>query len=403
MEQNLQELLSVQKAEKLVLGYACPFGTERISLPEASGRILRQTIKAERAQPPYDRVMMDGVAYRYVADRREFLCHGVQRAGKPPKILPDGASCIEVMTGAVLPEGADVVVPVERIIKEGKHIRLQEGYYPEKGQFIHVKAADCKAGSELLKSGARLNAPALGVLAGNGYAEVEVSRIPSIALVSTGDELVDVGAAVKTWQIRRSNEYALMGVLAEKGLTKVERFVIRDELSETIAQLQNILERHDVIILSGGVSMGAFDYVPTALAKLRVEKVFHKVAQRPGKPLWFGVGPEGQRVFGLPGNPVSALSCAARYILPMLKTALCYAEVAAYPVEMTESVNLVPEMARFLPVKISHDQTGKLLAHPRPIATSGDFNFLAETDGIVELPPGVGRFDAGGHALFYEW
>ncbi|KXV33594.1 molybdopterin biosynthesis protein MoeA [Gluconobacter thailandicus] len=402
MERKLVELLSVTQAMDLVLGYAGHFGTEQVSLAEASGRILQQTICAERAQPPYDRVMMDGIAYRY-GTGPVLGCQGIQRAGVPGQALPEGNACLEVMTGAVLPPGADTVVPVERLVRDGKHIRFEDGYAPENGQFIHRKGADCVAGHELLAPGLRLNGPALAVLAGNGHATVEVSSIPSIGIIATGDELVEVGASVRDWEIRRSNEYALTGALASRGFTRLERSVVPDDLAETMLALEKQLARHDVLVLSGGVSMGQFDHVPKALMKLGVERVFHKVAQRPGKPLWFGVGPEGQRVFGLPGNPVSATCCATRYVVPMLLAAQGVERPETYSVELTVDAARVATLTRYLPVRVTHDGSGRALATPYPMPTSGDFSFLAATDGFVELAPGEGAAPAGSHAVFHVW
>ncbi|AFW01492.1 molybdopterin molybdenumtransferase MoeA [Gluconobacter oxydans] len=402
MERKLVELLSVAQAMDLVLGYAGHFGTEQVSLAEASGRILQQTICAERAQPPYDRVMMDGIAYRY-GTGPVLGCQGIQRAGVPGQALPEGNACLEVMTGAVLPPGADTVVPVERLVRDGRHIRFEDGYAPEKGQFIHRKGSDCGAGHELLAPGLRLNGPALAVLAGNGHATVEVSSIPSIGIIATGDELVEVGASVRDWEIRRSNEYALTGALASRGFTRLERSVVPDDLAETMLALEKQLARHDVLVLSGGVSMGQFDHVPKALMKLGVERVFHKVAQRPGKPLWFGVGPEGQRVFGLPGNPVSATCCATRYVIPMLLAAQGVERPETYSVELTVDAARVATLTRYLPVRVTHDGSGRALATPYPMPTSGDFSFLAATDGFVELAPGKDAAPAGSHAVFHGW
>ncbi|GBR13195.1 molybdopterin molybdotransferase MoeA [Gluconobacter frateurii] len=398
----MAELLSVAQAMGLVLGYAGHFGTEQVPLAEASGRILRQTICAERAQPPYDRVMMDGIAYRYGAGP-VLGCQGIQRAGVPGQALPEGNACLEVMTGAVLPLGADTVVPVERLLRDGKHIRFEDGYAPEKGQFVHRQGSDCSMGHELLGSGLRLNGPALAVLAGNGHATVEVSRVPSIGIVATGDELVEVGGPVRDWEIRRSNEYALTGALVSRGFTRIERSVVPDDLAETMLALEKQLSRHDVLVLSGGVSMGQFDHVPKALMKLGVERVFHKVAQRPGKPLWFGVGPEGQRVFGLPGNPVSATCCATRYVIPMLLAAQGLKRPETYSVELAADAARVSTLTRYLPVRVTRDGSGRALATPYPMPTSGDFSFLAATDGFVELAPGEDAAPVGSHAVFHGW
>ncbi|GBD56664.1 molybdopterin molybdotransferase MoeA [Gluconobacter wancherniae] len=398
----MNELLSVAQAVDLVLRYAGDFGTETVSIEAASGRVLRQSVRAERPQPPYDRVMMDGIAMR-CGSGPDLPCEGVLRAGGAPVSLRDGRGCIEVMTGSVLPEGTDTVVPIERLSRHGKILRLESGYTPQKGQFIHRRASDCEAGTELLSRGVRLGGPALAVLAANGCASVEVSRIPSIGIISTGDELVDVDAPVRGWEIRRSNEYAITGSLCSRGFTRLERSIVPDDLEATTKALEAQLSRHDVLVLSGGVSMGIFDHVPKALGRLGVERVFHKVAQRPGKPLWFGIGPEGQQVFGLPGNPVSATSCGVRYVVPLLLAGQGLRSDGTYPVILESATDRIPTLTRFLPVSLRHDDEGRVLATSRPMSTSGDFSHLASTDGFVELDPGQEQAPAGTRAVFHAW
>ncbi|WP_029603760.1 molybdopterin molybdotransferase MoeA [Kozakia baliensis] len=398
----MTELLSVARAEALIRENTNRFGTETVPLTAAMGRVLRQTVRAERALPPFDRVMMDGVACR-LEDGASLRIAGMQAAGAPPRTLPEGAVCLEVTTGAVLPQGADTVIPVERLVREGDNARLQDGYAAERGQFIHRQGADCAAAEELLAPGVRLNAPAMAVLASNGVSKVEVAQIPSIGIISTGNELVAPEDDVAPWQIRRSNEYALAGALHARGFTRHDFALVQDDLAATTALLEKQLARHDVLVLSGGVSMGEYDYVPRALAALGVDRIFHKIAQRPGKPMWFGVGPQGQRVFALPGNPVSALVCGVRYVVPALLEAQGLNAPFTFPIRLQEPVARIPTLTRFVPVRLHHDEQGQALGLPRPMTTSGDFNRLSDTDGFVALDPGPGEAQSGDIARFYAW
>ncbi|WP_084712146.1 molybdopterin molybdotransferase MoeA [Tanticharoenia sakaeratensis] len=394
-------MLEVSEAVDLIERHVGNFGTENIPLVAAAGRILRQAVDAERALPPYDRVMMDGIAVRH-GEGRVFQVLGAQRAGMPAQRLDRDDACLEVTTGAVLPEGADAVIPVERLIRNGDTVTLEDGYVMEAGQFIHRRGIDCQQGARLLDPGLRLNAPALAVLAGNGCANVEVAKVPRIGIVSTGDELVAVDAPVREWEIRASNDHAIAGALRARGFDDVSFDRIVDDLDATVATLGALLDRCDVLVLSGGVSMGTFDYVPRAMEALGVTRIFHKIAQRPGKPMWFGVGPRGQRVFALPGNPVSALTCCVRYVVPALLSAQGLLAKERFTVRLDAEVALIPTLARFVPVRVHHDQAGQALAHPLPMPTSGDFNHLATTHGFVELPKGE-RAPPGTHAVFHGW
>jgi molybdopterin molybdotransferase len=240
------------------------------------------------------------------------------------------------------------------------------------------------------------------VIASNGLTEVRVARSPDIAVISTGDELVEPGQAPADWQIYRSNAYAVVSALGHRGFSRVAHDHLPDDLGVLRTRLAAHLERHDVLILSGGVSMGRFDYVPQVLGELGVKVVFHKVSQRPGRPLWFGVGAGGKTVYALPGNPVSTLVCLTRYVFPGLDAALGAAPSAAEFVTLLEDVEVKPALTLFTPVKLSHE-AARSGAWLRPTRGSGDFTSLVGTEGFVELPPGPRVIEAGARAPFYRW
>jgi molybdopterin molybdotransferase len=400
----MNEPINVAEAQALIARHMRAFGSERVALDQAIGRVLRQPIRAERDQPPFDRVMMDGIAIRWqVALPRSFALAGVQLAGMAMQALEADDACFEVTTGAVLPQGCDCVIPVEQTRRDGERYVLAEGYQPTLGQFIHDRGSDCAAGALLLDAGGRIHAPEMAVLAANGFAEVEVATVPSIAVISTGDELVEVGEPLGEGQIRRSNDRALAAALRTQGFHRIVLSRVVDDLAATTETLRALLADHQVLVLSGGVSMGQRDYVPAALDALGVRRVFHRIAQRPGKPMWFGVGPAGQAVFALPGNPVSALVCAVRYVLPAL---LAASGATAEPQEyvcLDAPVDAHANLTCFVPVRVQHEPHGWTIAHPLPTRTSGDFSALPRTHGFVQLPPSPSAIAAGTPVPLYRW
>jgi molybdopterin molybdotransferase len=399
-------MISAAQAEQLIRGHRVEFAAQVQSLDRAAGCILRQTIVAERDQPPFDRVTMDGMAIRYddfSRGTRRFDVVGLQAAGMAPVSMDSADACIEVMTGAVMPDGCDTVIAVEQTRREGSQLVVGADYAPQRGQFIHRRGSDCRAGETLIKAGARLRAPEIAVIAANGYGAVEVSAQPRVTILATGDELVDVDAAVAEWQIRRSNDRALAALLASRGLNDVKLAHVSDEREVLKTTVAEQLRTRDVLILSGGVSMGQRDFVPGVLAELGVQRIFHKIAQRPGKPMWFGMGPQGQMVFALPGNPVSVLVCATRYVTPALLGAMGHEAPLPTRVALAAPVDFAGALTYFVPVRMQPDATGMPVAMPVPPPTSGDFSALTRTDGFVELPPERSHFPAGFIATYYSW
>ena len=400
----MSELPSVTEAERQIRARLPVFPGERVPLDAAAGRVLRQRVLAERDQPPFDRVMMDGIAIALDPSRRSFVVAGRQMAGMAGQVLADPAGCIEVTTGAMLPAGSDCVVPVEQTVREGDQVRLVDGWTPTARQFIHPRGSDCRAGDALLAPGVRLRAPELAVLAANGVTEVEVAAVPKVAIIATGDELAEVEQQpLADGQIRRSNDRALAAALRDRGFVDVQLTRVPDDLAATTARLAELLASCQVLVLSGGVSVGQRDFVPEALRALGVEKVLHRIAQRPGKPMWFGIGPQGQVVFALPGNPVSALVCAVRYLLPALEQAMGVATRSGERVVLAAPAQVSPTLTCFVPVRGHHAETGRALATPVPAPTSGDFSALPHTDGVVELAPSEHAAPAGTVATLYRW
>ena len=398
-------MLTTAEALDRILAAMPEFPAESVDTGRATGRILRQSVVAERDQPPFDRVMMDGIAIAFADFRdgsRAFPIQGQQMAGEPARTL-EGGQCLEIMTGAALPAGADCIVPVERVVVADGVARLENGYEPKERQFIHPRASDYAAGDELLRSGRRITPMDIAVIASAGLAEVSVSASPVVRIISTGDELVPAGKPIAAHQIRNSNGPALVSMLADHGYENCSHDHLVDEREVLERRIARHLEEADALVLSGGVSMGKADYVPEVLGKLGVELVFHKVAQRPGKPMWFGMAPGDKPVFALPGNPVSALVCCRHYVVPALDKASRREALLPQFASLAGDVRFEPDLTCFQPVRLVSNAAGQVLAMPVRTNTSGDFAALSGTDGYVELAREQSHFPSGTPVFLHRW
>ena len=375
-------------------------------LSQCVGGTLRENIYAERDYPPFDRVCMDGIAIASEAARRglrRFAVQATQAAGAPPLTLANAESVIEVMTGASLPWGTDCVIPLEHYVLDQGVVMLTGPVNDTPFRNVQRRGEDGRHGTLMLEAGTLLGAPEIAIAASAGLARVRVSSQPAFMVISTGDELVEPGEPIAGHQIRRSNTYAVIAALRARGFDRVSNDHLLDEEAMLSDRLSLHLATHEVLILSGGVSMGRFDLVPKVLQSLGVRQVFHRVAQRPGKPLWFGIGPRGQAVFGLPGNPVSTLICLVRFVITAIIIAMGTRRPAAERIGLAKSVHFDLPLAYFLPVVVQIDEWGRPWASPRPTNTSGDFLSLIGTDGFVELPPGPVTYPKGFVAPLYRW
>ncbi|MEO1303257.1 MAG: molybdopterin molybdotransferase MoeA [Myxococcota bacterium] len=400
-------MLDVARAAAEILGRAQPLPTELTSLEHLPGRILAEPVHAERDQPPFDRVTMDGIAVRYERGRKRWRLVGRQLAGQPPSELTTLGDAIEIMTGAVRPHGADTIIPNEYydVVSgdAGNEIVLESGYQPTEGQHLHARASDHEAGALLIDKGARIGPAEVAIIASAGRTSVRTYRLPKVAVVATGDELVAAGDPIQPHEIRLSNAPALVAAVNAIGPTESGWHHLPDDKPVLRDALATILEANDVVLLSGGVSRGKADYVPEVLEALGATCHFHRVAQKPGKPLWFGSTEGGCLVFGLPGNPVSTLACFCRYVRPALITLMGQASERAVSVRLGAEWQFSPRLTALVPVVISSDEAGVSWARPLGTNTSGDFTALAGADGFVELPAADSVFEVGRTVAFYGW
>lgn len=398
-------MLTTAEASQAILAAVRPVATEQVTLEQATGRVLQQKVVAERDQPPFDRVMMDGIALSFAAfdsGQRAFPLQGMQAAGDEVLSLEAGKA-IEIMTGASLPDGADCIVPVERITVAEGIATIADDYPAKPRQFIHARGSDHRQGTELLQPGKRISANEIAIIASAGLAELTVACKPAVSVLSTGNELVAAGQPIEPHQVRLSNGPAIVAMLAEHGFDQAKHEHLVDDIETLKTRIAKHLDESSVLVLSGGVSMGKADYVPRVLKELGVEVHFHKISQRPGKPMWFGIGAEGQAVFALPGNPVSTLVCCRQYVVPALHHLSGLPAAAPQFAALTQPVNFAPQLTNFLPVRVLSNAAGGVLALPVPTNTSGDFTALSGTDGYVELAREQEHFPAGSVVPLHRW
>lgn len=388
-------MTTVEQATTIVLANKRAFGDETIPLSSSVGRILQEDLLADRDFPPFNRVSMDGIAFQYSCfndGSRSFKVEGLQAAGAPQMTLQESCHCLEVMTGAMLPLGVDTVVRYEDV-KMTNGVAIIQVDKVKPGQNIHRKGTDRTKGALIIPAGQQISPAEIGVAATIGKAVLAVKQLPKVAIISTGDELVEVTEHPLPHQIRKSNVHKLAASVLEKGI-RADLFHLPDEKAAIRKVLSSLLDSHDALILSGGVSAGKLDFIPDILEELKVEKLFHKVAERPGKPFWFGCSAEAV-VFALPGNPVSSFMCLNRYFFPWLNASLGLPALSEKYAALGTDFHFKPDLTYFLQVKIRYGKDGKMTGFPVEGKGSGDLANLVDADAFMELPRGRNDFSAG--------
>ena len=395
-------MITVEEAEKIILGHVTDYGAEIVPFELALGRILAEDIKADRDLPPFNRVTMDGIAVNYDAIESgisTFRIKATQAAGDHPIDIEENNECVEIMTGAVLPASSDTVIRYEDLELRAGLATLVTNEI-KRGQNIHYKGNDKKQDDIVASIGQLVTPAIIGLVASVGESELRVKKMPRVVILSSGDELVEVTQTPSPHQIRRSNSYTVKAVLKQHGI-EAETLHIPDNPDIIKNQLKVCLENYDVLLLSGGVSMGKFDHIPKALEELKVNMLFHKVQQRPGKPFWFGRNEDGKLVFAFPGNPVATFMCLHRYFLPWLHASLGIRAKAPLHEVLNNLYSFHLPLKCFLQVKLHYNEYCQLMATPVEGNGSGDFANLADTDAFMELPLERNDFKKG--EVFKVW
>ena len=415
-----EALEEVLRAAELIGAASSPdSAAETVSLLRGLGRVLAQPLRAERDQPPFARSTRDGFAVRAgdLATGDDLRVIGLLRAGERWAGAPLApGEALEIMTGAPVPAGADAVLMVEHAELTAAQLQPHAGRTLRPGENVVPRAAEAVAGAELVPRGRRVGAAEIALAASCGHAQINVYRQPEVAILATGDELVELAELPEPFQIRNSNSYALAALVEEAG-GRPQRLPIARDTREDLRERIALGQGADLLLLSGGVSMGKYDLVEEALREAAAEFLFTGTLIQPGKPLVFGrlprkasaavtsgtadpTGAAGDRgwtyFFGLPGNPISTEVCFRLFVTPLLRALAGQTELPPRFAEarLAEDVRGGAKVTRFLPAEIAGDWQG-VTVRLVPWQGSGDLAANGRANGFAVLPAGVEHFSAG--------
>jgi molybdopterin molybdotransferase len=395
-------MTSANQALQLVLENVTPLGVERVPILDALGRVIAEEIRSPRDIPGFDNSAMDGYAVRAADVARASASNparlrvlGTVAAGAMPATGIETGAAMRTMTGAPVAQGADAIVPVEQTRADGDWVEILSAAEPH--AFVRPRGEDLREGELVMEPGKRLGAADLGMLASLNRSMIEVYRAPRVAIMTTGDELVDVDQRPAGAQVVNSSAYALAGAVREAGGQTAILKVARDRPEEIRARLAEAFA-FDAVLTTGGVSVGQFDHVKGALDELGLRQIFHGVAQRPGRPLKFGlVG--GRPIFGLPGNPVSTMVCFYLYARPALlkmggRRDLGLPRVA---VRCAVDIRTAKDLTEFVRVRLRREG-GEFYATPTGNQGSGILSSLSRADALLIGPADATVLKAGAQA-----
>ncbi len=394
----MSQIISVSEA-KARLKHHIPKGPSSFCpIRLSNGKILAKGIVAPMDVPSFDNSAMDGyaIAWQDEGEIREVV--GLVAAGDSELKSLQKGEAVRIFTGAPIPPGADTVIQQEKIIRTGNRIQF-ERYEFRKGTSVRLRGAQCKKGDEILEAGSQINPGTIALLASLGISEIEVYDLPTIALIVTGNELREIGQELSPGQIYNSSGPAIQAYLATIGVNDIRIFHTEDDFEKVILTIREALKVCDFLLLTGGISVGDFDFVKDGLKENEVEEIFYKITQRPGKPLFAGKK-KGKVIFALPGNPASVLTCFLNYVKPSILQWAGHSDswkpTLVLPLAdiFTKSVNLT----LFLKAKI---ENGKIKILPG----QESFNLLSfgQADGLAEIPIESEFLESGTLVSFYWW
>jgi molybdopterin molybdotransferase len=392
------DFVTVSQAKQLLRNLAISPKTKRIPLAQAIGKFLASPVFAPMQVPSFDNSGMDGYAFAWEDLGESRKLAQVVQAGSHPDFFLEKGTAARIFTGAPVPKGADTVVQQEWVTVVGDTVFFD---LEKLSQGLNVRKAgsQCQTGDLILNVGTQITPGTIGLLATLGIEEVEVFGAPNVSIILTGDEIVEIGQALQPGQIYNANGPALSAYLNQLGITDVKILKVKDEKAEVTRVIGGALEASDVVLLTGGISVGDYDFVKESLAENGVEQLFYKVRQKPGKPIFVG-GKDQKMVFALPGNPASVLTCFIQYVKPFLLRLLgnpdAWAAPAYYPIA-SDFTKKAP-LTFFLKAKLENNQVVVLPAQE-------SFNLLSFgiADGVVEFPEEWEQVKAGSLVAFYPW
>ncbi|MBK7505573.1 MAG: molybdopterin molybdotransferase MoeA [Bacteroidetes bacterium] len=395
---------SIQNALELILSNKQNFGTETISIHDCLDRVLAEDIYADRDYPPFNRATMDGYAIISqdinIGKNNLLKITDTIHAGEAKQFALESGNCIKIMTGAPVPKRANAVIRIEDTHINGNEIHFNVKQLKE-NQNIAIQGEDARKGDLLIKKGTKLNPNSISLLAVTGHAKLEVYKLPIIAIVSTGNEIVAVESVIQPHQIRDSNVHTLKNSLLNYCISAIQTALIVDDKIALKNTLSELLDT-DIIIISGGVSKGDADYVPEILKHLGVIEIFHRVSIKPGNPLWFGKMPNGGVVFGLPGNPISVQVGYKVFIESFIRKCFDMEPIEPLFLPLLGEKSKKSNFTEYFPCKLTHENKKSGLAINK-MNTSGDISTTNNSDGIAIHPSEKQTIEKGEFVEFYFW
>lgn len=395
-------MISYKEAYDTIINRAKHFGVEQVDITAVSGRILAEDIYADRNYPPFNRSAMDGFAVRADdVNGHPLTITDTIMAGMKTQEKVSVGTCMKIMTGAPVPEGADTVIRVEDSLTTGNEVLFTPTKKLVKGANIATEGEDVKANTLLLEKGRMCNHSVVGVLSTVGKKTIALYQQPRVVILATGSELRDVDEPVAPYEIRDANSYVLYALFQQLGITPILRVKVEDD-KKALQEVISGLPEHDLLVLSGGVSMGEADYVPEVLANEGITNIFHKLKIKPGKPVWFGEGTQGQYVFGLPGNPMSVQVGFRLFIQPLLERCKSVVRKQNFNLPLVGGRTKKSAFDEFFPCKVVHGSQGLSLEKIK-YNGSGDMKATLFSDGLVWQPADSMILEDKEGVMFIPW
>lgn len=391
-------MIGVAEAKQILRQLDLPRKKIKIPISQASGYFLAEPVFSKIDVPSFDNSAMDGYAFIWEENLQSLQLIGEVSAGAKLNSTLGAGEAVRIFTGAPLPEGADSVIMQEKVKRNGAEIYfdLSES---EKGKHVRYQGSQCRIGDRVANTGSKITPGMVSLLASVGVEEVKVWEAPKVSLIITGNEIKDLGEKLNAGQIYNANGPALESWLRDLGIHEINQIKVRDEKEAVIFGLKAALEISDLVIFTGGISVGDYDFVKESVEANQVGELFYKLKQRPGKPLYAGQK-AGKVVFGLPGNPGSVLSCFMQYVKPLIRTWLGDAKAWREYVEvpLADDFEKKIPLTQFLKAELKEGKAHVLMGQE-------SFNLIAfgMADGFVEIPEQIDIIQAGEKVKFYPW
>ncbi|KRD61575.1 molybdenum cofactor biosynthesis protein [Flavobacterium sp. Root935] len=381
-------MIEVKEALEIVAANSNAMPTQKIKVQKARGYVVAETIYSPISMPPFRQSAMDGYAFTH-SIRHQYDIVGISQAGDHSNIKLKQNEAIRIFTGAYVPDDADTVVMQEHVMANTDSILIAQ--MPEKNTNVRAKGEQIAKGDIVFEPNTLLTPAAIGFLACLGITEIEVYKKPKIGILVTGNELVEPGKKLKKGKIFESNSIMLQAALEIIGIEKTKVYRVKDNLKATKKALKSILKKNDIVLISGGISVGDYDFVKEALLKNGVEELFYKINQKPGKPMFFG-SKKDTLIFALPGNPASSLTNFYIHVLPAVKNKMGFSEIHKPKVVRKLNSEIKNDTGKTLFLKAKYDETNVTILDGQ---SSAMLNSFAIANGLVIVEQDVENIKEG--------